>query len=383
MPYYGFTPQMKQTGTGIALAGQAIGGAIQQLPGAIRKKETYEFDKKQREEAITELENDWSKAGLTWKTVKTKLGERGQKLVDAGKMTQEELDADLREVPLPKQYDQKDRAAMNSWIERTGQVHASKNTKYANLESQLQTGERVGGVLKGQEAQTAPEVPVKGVGGETMFTEQDVTKGGQPVETAPAVPGPTTQEGLMGQMQTQYPQESAEDIKGTSGYEGLPSQAEQQKQKMAKKREQRLAAKQEHLENNDALGWARLNYKKTHDAEKLKLAEDKAKMSANRLIGGYKSDVMELDDEIKELKNPGEDEYGEPIAVDYNAIAELEAQKLNFQGEIDNLTAEKKQLGIMPGEKRTFSKGTGKETSRTKAPPPGGTQKKPLGSFLR
>jgi hypothetical protein len=179
MPYYGFQPQMKQTGTGIALAGREIGGAIQQLPGAIRKKKEYEFDKKQREEAIDALEKDWKKAGLTWKTFKSGYQKRAQKLG----LSQGQIDADLKEFPMPKESDRKNRQAIDNYIVRLGQVHQNKNDKLTKLEREKQTGEQVQQAIGGREEGFAqPEVspeqkqiqPIGAPEGEG-YTEQDIT----------------------------------------------------------------------------------------------------------------------------------------------------------------------------------------------------------------
>ena len=87
-----------------------------------------------------------------------------------------------------------------------------------------------------------------------------------------------------------------------------------------------------------------------------------------------KTDMMEIDDQIRELKKPQQNAWGETEPTDYEAIGELEQKKLMLQDELDQLNSEKKMIGTIPGETRTFSKETGKETKRT-----GGFREKVIG----
>ncbi len=360
---------MKNTGATIAGIGAGIGSAVAQLPGQIRKQKEYEYDKKQREDAITELQNDWGQAGITSKALKKTLSDKGQKLVQSGAITQSELDADLKMLPMGKVADQKDRNSLEDYIKRQGVAYKNINDKYDSKLKKYQLGQDIEAAKKDKPAGFAPpevseeQTQITGPGGTPEFTEQNITAR----ERTPEQAGAVTQSQIAGQMQ---PGTDMSALKEQPGFVTAPTDADLARQKAARKKEDRLAAKQEHLENYDALGWAKFRAKTTLDKEKLKLAEDKAKMSANKLIGSYKTDIMELDEQIKELKNPEPPPFGEPEPIDYNEIARVEAQKLNVQEEIDKLNAEKKQMGQPVGQTRTFSSQTGKETSRTPAPAP-------------
>jgi chromosome segregation ATPase len=166
----------------------------------------------------------------------------------------------------------------------------------------------------------------------------------------------------------------------------MPTQAELEKQKRLAEKETRLQDMNDYQQAMMNYRWAKLNYTKTKDEKTLQQAEDRGKQAINKLISRQQSEISQIDDQIKELKAPSEDVYGQQQPIDYDAISELETKKLNIQDQIDNLKSEKGMFGAVK-EKRTFSPGTGRETSRTPVTTPsvsertGGIQPRKGGGF--
>ena len=389
MAFYGFNYQKKNRGDTARSVGAIGAQAAVAIPEAKRKDDEYKYVQEQRKKAAEAIKADTDLASDNWKTWKETYSKQAAQLVKAGKMTEEELQSDLKMFPMPRSTDLLTTESIGKYLDRfsgqTAELLKKLDTRRKALMEEQKTtatGESVQGSIAGKPPETAQPVPIKGPGGETQFTETDIGAGGQPLQTSPGIPEAKTREEASKRIDPSITSKQAEQV---PAYKELPSQADIEKQKRLSQKESRLQEMNDYQEAMMSYRYAKLGYQKTKDEKTLRLAEDRGKQAINKLVSSIENkQIAQIDDEINKLKKPEPDMLGETPPVDYDAIAELETQKKNLKDQIDQLNAEKKMFGAVK-EKRSFSS-TGKETSRTptgiptKTPQPT-TQPKKGGGF--
>jgi len=377
MPY---KPMLKPIGGAIAQAGSTIGQTIAGIPDALNKKKDREHVEEQRKKAAEAIKADADLASVNWKTWNETYKNQAQPLIKAGIMTEQELESDLKMFPMPRRTDLLSVESIGKYLDRFSEQTANmlkkletrrgkllEQNKKKELGEEIQEAKRdktMGKFGEAQDIQGEQPVPIKGPGGETQFTETNITR----ESGKERIPGAKTQEEIADEMSAGT---TMGQLKEQPGFVTAPTSADLEKQKRLTQKESRLQEMNDYQEAMMNYRWASLNYKKTKDERTLQQAEDRGKQAINKLVSSIENkQIAEIDNQIKELKNPEPDILGDTPQIDYDAIAELETKKKNLQDQIDMLNAEKKMFGTVKGEKRTFSPGTGRETSRTTVPSP-------------
>jgi len=378
MPY---RPMLKNTGAAIANVGATIGGTIAGMPQKIAAQKEYKYKQEQRDKAWGALQKDASIIDIQYKAFKNMYKTRAQKLVEAGVMTQDEVDANLQSFPMPREGDKLDRKAFDSYIERMGErtvkllgglnerekkIREKGQQEQLGMDVQEQLRDKTMGKFGPARAiPGAQPTQIAGPDGTPQFTETPITR-----DTGKEyIPGAKTQDELMSRMSETNPQYTKDEVMSTTGAASVPSEADKEKQDRLAKKEARLQDMNDYQEAMMNYRWATHNYKKTKDKRTLQQAEDRGKQAINKLVSSIENkQVAEIDEQIKALKNPQPpSQFEDAPPIDYDAIAELETQKKNLKDQIDQLNAEKKMFGAVKNETRAFSP-TGKETSRTTVP---------------
>lgn len=251
---------MKNTGATIAAVGAGIGQMAAQIPGQIRKEKEFKYQEEQRAQAIKDLEKDWSKAGLTYKTLKATYKQRAT----AAGLDPSEIEANLLEFPMPKESDKKD---IGRYFDSLSIIYGTKNkalTKKQNELKEIEKGKETASAVQagmgGREAGFAqptvsPEqTQIAGPQGQPQFTEQDVTAR----DRTPAIPPAETKEQAFEQAAQVQPGLTAPDFEKYGG-KYLPTQMDKDKlaaqeakwSQQLKMQKERLARTQAEQNNDD------------------------------------------------------------------------------------------------------------------------------------
>ncbi|HUX56882.1 MAG TPA: hypothetical protein VMV77_07915, partial [Bacteroidales bacterium] len=269
MAFYGFNYQKKNRGDTARSVGAIGAQAAVAIPEAKRKDDEYKYVQEQRKKAAEAIKADTDLASDNWKTWKETYSKQAAPLVKAGKMTEEELQSDLKMFPMPRSTDLLTTESIGKYLDRfsgqTAELLKKLDTRRKALMEEQKTtatGESVQGSIAGKPPETAQPVPIKGPGGETQFTETDIGAGGQPLQTSPGIPEAKTREEASKRIDPSITSKQAEQV---PAYKELPSQADIEKQKRLSQKESRLQEMNDYQEAMMSYRYAKLGYQKTKD----------------------------------------------------------------------------------------------------------------------
>lgn len=392
-------PQFVQPNIGGAIrrSGQIAAGVISSIPGLKQQAD----DRKKREDlfaaAAKEASADWKKVTTSYGAIKQTFDTKLDSLVESKQITAEDKQGYMAQINkwMPLNSHKKD---MLGYFDGFNKAVNDINEDIKTKSSQQRVGGAVQKELLGTPAQPQPPIPQQ-VGPEqqittpsgAQFAEAPITAREQPQPDLPAVPPAQSQlEAARGITRSELPPEEQQQAFQDPRIKTLPTDVQLQKQKKVDTLDD---LKAENLRATIALKVAKKNKIPAEEkrAEKrVQISEDALKRGYNRDIGRDNTEIFRIDKDIKVLKQKIEAEEDQDpdlgpgpdagiITGFESQITELNAQREDLLDDIQDKKNEKKLVGAVPGETRTFkSEGTPAVQS------PGATQKRqPLDVFRK